>query len=111
MLTKADLLSSSTPVNPEATPNDWANRLAKLFDKAEDGLDQADELLVIAEELHDGLKEIAPAVSDAKELGIALDSATWLHHAAENIEGQFETLRDAISCLEAFVVKVEKIET
>jgi len=97
MLTKSkDLFSSSTSVNPEATRNDWAARLAELFDKAEDGSDQAYWLLATVEELRDRLREIAPAVSDTKELGVALDSAAWLHNAAENIEAEFEALGDAI---------------
>jgi hypothetical protein len=112
MLTKTkDLLSPATPVKPEATRNDWANRLAELFDKAQDAHNEAYWLLVVADELHDGLKDIASAVADSKELAAALDSAAWALNAAENIQDEFEILSDMLRCLEVSEVKADKIKT
>jgi hypothetical protein len=87
----------SVQTTPEAVPTGVRERLAQILDTAERLYVAAQWLQIDTDELLSDLQDIAkdPA-TPRKEIDVALDAASWLHHAAENMEGEFDTL---IICL------------
>ena len=74
----------------------FEDRLGDILDTAQRLRVDAEWLAIDADGLLFDLKEIVgdPTVRDNAALAAALDAATWLYSAAENVEAEFSTLID-----------------
>ena len=91
-MTNAGLHSTTSKQAPVETVKD---RLAQILDKAQDLQNEAYWLEVEAEALFSDLRDIAqdPAAARVKRIvDAALDAASWLYNATQNVEGEFDTL-------------------
>ena len=87
----------STVKMPEApSVTSCGGRLQAIMETAQRLRIDAEWLEIDANELLFDLKDVVAdsAMHDNAALAAALDSATWLHSAAENIESEFSALID-----------------
>jgi hypothetical protein len=75
------------------------DRLSAILDKASHQHVEAQYLAMEAAELFSDLKEIAEEAGDNFKAIVdnALDSASWLDRACENVQGEFDTLIDCLN--------------
>jgi hypothetical protein len=87
----------STVKTPEAPPvTSFEDRLREIMDTAQRLRVDAEWLQIDADGLLADLREIVkdPAAHNNAALVAALDSATWLYSAAENVQAEFSSLID-----------------
>jgi hypothetical protein len=87
----------STVKTPEAPPvTSLADRLREIMDTAQKLRVDAEWLQIDTDELLSDLQGIVedPAAHNNAALVAALDAATWLYSAAENVQAEFSSLID-----------------
>jgi hypothetical protein len=87
-MSNTDVMETAPAVNAET--------LAKILDTAQRLYVDAEWLQIDAYEVLSDLQEVVenPAVHGSTALAEALDSATWLSRAAENVQAEFSSLID-----------------